>query len=446
MSNTGVSQIVTVAAREVLDSRGKPTVEVEIGTRGGAGGRAIVPSGASTGSGEALELRDRESPRYDGDGVATAVASVRDILGPALQGMEATDQTRIDARLLELDPTPQKSRYGGNALLGVSLAAAHAGAAALQIPLFRHLHACYAEVVRQSSPGTGNPRAEVPAPKMPLPMTNMISGGLHAGGNLDFQDVLVMPVGAPDYPTGLEWIVKVYRRLGKILQQAGYEGRLVGDEGGYGPRLTGNREAVAFVVQAIEAAGLRPGSEMTIALDVAATHFFERGLYRLKSDADRQLSSTDLIDLLAGWVTDFPITSIEDGLAEDDWEGWQALTKRLGSQVALVGDDLFTTNEQRIRRGFADGVANSVLIKVNQIGTLTETFRAIHAARESGYSFVVSARSGETEDATISDLAVAVAAPLIKIGSIVRSERLAKYNQLLRIDEQLRAEPIRPVA
>ena len=267
-------------------------------------------------------------------------------------------------------------------------------------------------------------------------MTNMISGGLHAGGNLDFQDVLITPIGAPDYRTGLEWIVRVYRRLGELLTHAGYEGRLVGDEGGYGPRLRSNRQAVEFVVRAIEAAKLRPGEDVTIALDVAATHFLQHdSSYRLATEKDTTLTSAEMIDRLEAWVGEFPITSIEDGLAEEDWNGWQELTRRLGDRVQLVGDDLFTTNEQRIAKGIELGVGNSVLIKVNQIGTLTEALRAIAVARAAGYSLVVSARSGETEDTTIADVAVGVAAEQIKIGSIVRSERLAKYNQLLRIAE-----------
>jgi hydroxyethylthiazole kinase-like uncharacterized protein yjeF len=272
---------------------------------------------------------------------------------------------------------------------------------------------------------------------MPLPMTNMISGGLHAGGNIDFQDVLAIPVGAPDYPTGLEWIVRIYNRLGKLLAADGFEGRLVGDEGGFGPRLPGNREAVEYVVRAIEKAGLRPGLDVTIALDVAATHFWDGAGYRLVSERDTRLSSDQMIDRLEQWVERYPITSIEDGLAEDDWEGWERLTQRLGHRVRLVGDDLFTTNVERLRQGIDRGVANSVLIKINQIGTITETLRAMQLARSAGYTCVVSARSGETEDATIADLAVGAAGDLIKIGSIVRSERLAKYNQLLRIAESL---------
>lgn len=419
-----MSQISRVFAREVLDSRGKPTVEVEITCDDGSFGRAIVPSGASTGKAEALELRDTHIARYDGQGVSRAVANVNGLLGPAIIGIDASDQQHIDSLLLQLDDSPQKSKLGGNALLGVSLATAHAAAASQGLPLYQHINRIF-----NTSPVL---------PALPLPMTNMISGGLHAGGNLDFQDVLIMPVGTSDYRTGLEWIVRVYRRLGELLNAAGFEGRLVGDEGGYGPGLKSNREAVEFVVRAIEAADLKPGGDVTIALDVAATHFLQPdGTYRLVTEQDTTLTSSQMTDRLEEWVSDFPITSIEDGLAEEDWVGWREMTERLGERVALVGDDLFTTNEARIRRGIELGVGNSVLIKVNQIGTLTETFQAIHAARSAGYGIVVSARSGETEDSTIADLAVGVAADYIKIGSIVRSERLAKYNQLLRIAETL---------
>jgi len=421
--------IAKIHAREVLDSRGKPTVEVEVKCADGSWGRAIVPSGASTGQAEALEWRDREAARYDGAGVLGAVRHVHELIAPAVLGQDAADQFEVDAALLRLDDSPQKSKLGGNALLGVSLAAAHAAAAAQRIPLYAHLNRL---LLALAAPG-----APMVAPRMPLPMTNMISGGLHAGGNLDFQDVLILPVGAPDYPTGLEWIVRVYRRLGELLSQSGYEGRLVGDEGGYGPRLESNRQAVEFVLQAIEAAGLRPGQDVTLALDVAATHFYQSdGRYRLMTE-DRTLTSSEMVDRLAEWVAAFPITSIEDGLAENDWDGWRELTHRLGQQINLVGDDLFTTHAVRVRRGIELGVANAVLIKVNQIGTLTETLRTILTAREASYGIVVSARSGETEDTTIADLAVAVAADQIKIGSIVRSERLAKYNQLLRIAEAM---------
>ncbi|MBP85211.1 MAG: phosphopyruvate hydratase [Planctomycetaceae bacterium] len=427
-----MTKISNVYAREVLDSRGKPTVEVEITCDDGGIGRAIVPSGASTGQAEALELRDASAERYDGQGVLQAVANVNDVIAPTLLSQDAADQSAIDSILLQCDDSPQKSQLGGNALLGVSLATAHAAAASKRVPLHQHVNDLFSATPHL-------PTSSTPRPALPLPMTNMISGGLHAGGNLDFQDVLIMSVGASDYRTGLEWIVRVYRRLGELLCDAGFEGRLVGDEGGYGPALGSNRQAVEFVVRATEAAKLRPGEDVTIALDVAATHFVqEDGSYRLVTEQDTTLTSSQMTDRLEEWVTDFPITSIEDGLAEEDWEGWREMTKRLGDKTALVGDDLFTTNESRIRRGIELGVGNAVLIKVNQIGTLTETFCAISAARQAGYGIVVSARSGETEDTTIADLAVGVAADHIKIGSIVRSERLAKYNQLLRIAESLR--------
>ncbi|HUY87780.1 MAG TPA: phosphopyruvate hydratase [Pirellulales bacterium] len=432
-----MSQISKIHAREVLDSRGNPTVEVEVHCTSGAMGKAIVPAGASTGKAEAHELRDGDPTRYDGRGVLEAVGHVNDVLAPAFAGVDPAEQALIDERLCELDGTPLKARLGANALLGVSLAAAHAAAADRRVPLYRHLNQLWQtlpplplQTVDMPAPHTGEPH-------MPLPMTNMISGGLHAGGNLDFQDFLIMPVGAPSYGVGLEWIVRVARRLGELLAKAGYEGRLVGDEGGYGPRLASNREAAEFVVRAIEAAGLQPQDDVTIALDVASTHFFDGAHYHLAATGDARLSSAEMIDQLETLVDEFPITSIEDGLAEDDWDGWRELTRRLGQRVKLVGDDLFATNPARIERGIACGVANSVLIKVNQIGTLSETLRAMQIAQAAGYSRVVSARSGETEDSTIADLAVGAAADLIKIGSIQRSERLAKYNRLLAIEEEL---------
>ncbi len=439
--------IQQVAAREVLDSRGRPTVEVEIQTEGGATGRAIVPSGASTGTAEALELRDGDASRYDGLGVRRAVEHVRQILGPAVRGLDCRQQRQLDDCLLALDPSPQKGQLGGNALLGVSLATAHAGAASQRQPLFEHLAGLVAaDAASAADAGAGaTDDAPVAPPRLPLPMTNMISGGLHAGGNLDFQDVLVMPIGAPDYPTALEWLVRVYRRLGERLTRAGFEGWLVGDEGGFGPRLKSNRQAVEMVVQAIDAASLRPGADVTLALDVAASHFYRpapdgssrQGHYELRSEGGRRLTADQMIDQLEQWINEFPITSIEDGLAEDDWAGWQRMYQRIGQRVRLVGDDLLATNPRRVRQAIALQAANSVLIKVNQIGTLSETLETMRIARRAGLSCVVSARSGETEDTTIADLAVASAADLIKIGSIVRGERLAKYNQLLRIAEQL---------
>ncbi|MDX1946323.1 MAG: phosphopyruvate hydratase [Pirellulaceae bacterium] len=414
--------IAHLHAREILDSRGKPTVEAEVHLAEGVVGRASVPSGASTGAAEACELRDGDPARYDGLGVRLAVENVNHLIGPALVGCDAADQVAIDGALIALDGTPHKMRLGANAILAVSLACCRAAALAAGEPLYRRLH-------RLSAAPT--------SPQLPLPMVNMISGGKHAGGNLDFQDVLIQPVGAGDYPTQLEWIVRVYRRLGKLLSEGGYEGYLVGDEGGYGPRLAGNREAVAVVVRAIEAAGLIPGSDVTLALDVAASHFYRDEGYYLAAEQGRRLTSSQMIDRLEAWIDEFPIASIEDGLAESDWDGWRELTARLGGRVNLVGDDLFATNEKLLRRGIDEQVANSVLIKVNQIGTLTETFRTMQLARQHRYACVVSARSGETEDDFLADLAVGTAAQHIKIGSIARSERLAKYNRLLRIAEEL---------
>jgi enolase len=421
-----LSTIVKLAAREVLDSRGNPTVEAEVHTSCGVWGRAIAPAGASTGTAEAFELRDTAEARYEGRGVRQAVANVVERIGPAIKGYETLNQRGIDARMIELDGSPDKRNLGGNATLAASLAVAHAAAAARRIPLYQHLHELFKEHDASASP-----------PRMPVPMVNMISGGLHAGGNLDFQDFLIQPIGAQDLAESLEWLVRVYRRLGTLISAAGYEGRLVGDEGGFGPRLKSNVEAVEFVMRAIEAAGLRPDRDVTIAIDVASTHFYDGQHYRLIATGEAWLTSDDMIDIMADLVDKYPLTSIEDPLAENDWEGWQRLTARLGPRVKLVGDDLFATNAERIRRGIQLGAANSVLIKPNQIGTLTETLAAIHVAREAGYGYVVSARSGETEDTTMSDLAVATAADSIKIGSIVRGERLAKYNRLLRIAEEL---------
>jgi enolase len=424
-----MSQISAIHAREVLDSRGRPTVEVDVLVDGNLAGRAIVPSGASTGAAEALELRDEDPGRYDGLGVLRAVANVNDLIAPALVGVDPSEQRAVDEKLLALDSSTQKSQLGANAILGVSLAAAHAGAAVRNLPLYRHFHDCLRAIAEDVN--------AIPQPHMPLPMTNMISGGLHAGHNLDFQDVLIIPVGATGFRTGLEWTVRVYNRLGRLLAAAGYEGRLVGDEGGYGPRLKSNAEAIEFVVSAIEAAGLRPGGDLTIALDVAASHFHDGGTYYLHAHGADRLSSTQMIEHLEHLVARYPIVSIEDGLGEEDWDGWQELTRRLGQQVQLIGDDLFATNPQRVRRGMELQAANSVLVKLNQIGTVTETLRTIDLARRGGFSYVISARSGETEDTTIADLAVGTAAEYVKIGSVVRSERLAKYNRLLRIEAEL---------
>lgn len=410
--------IQRIHAREVLDSRGNPTVEVEVYCAGGAIGRAIVPSGASTGRHEAVELRDGEPSRYGGKGVRRAVANVREVLAPRLQGLDASEQTRIDRLLCEVDGTPNKSRLGGNALLGVSLACAHAAAASRGQPLWRYLD--HDSVAR-----------------MPLPMVNLISGGLHAGGNLDWQDFLLMPIGARSYSESLEITVAVYRALSRVLIRHGFEGVLVGDEGGFGPRLQSNEQAIEMILRAIEDVGLKPGEQAALALDVASTHFYRDGRYHLRIEDGRTLDAEGMIALLERWVKQYPIRSIEDGLAEDDWEGWRKLTTALGERVQLIGDDLFATNPERLRCGIAEGVANCVLVKVNQIGTLTEALDVVRLAREAGYRAVISARSGETEDSTLADLAVASGAGQIKIGSVARSERLAKYNQLLRIEEEM---------
>ncbi len=421
-------------ARQVLDSRGRPTVEVDAIASTGAIGRAIVPSGASTGCHEAHELRDAESPRYGGLGVIQAVNNVTSVIAPAVIGMELDDQLTLDSKLLELDGTPNKGRLGANALLGVSLAVAHAAAAARGEELFIHLNRLWRE---RLEPGERERIAS--APTLPLPMVNMISGGLHAGRNLDIQDVLIIPVGAASYSQALEMSVAMYRAVGGVLAERGLESALVGDEGGYGPKLRDNEHALEIVVDAMLACGLEPGRDVGLALDIASSHFFDpvSGSYRLTTAGTQALDSSAMIDLLAGWVERYPILSIEDGLAEDDWAGWTRLTEALGSKVQLIGDDLFATQSARLARGIEDKAANAILIKVNQVGTLSETLDALYLARRNGYRPLVSARSGETEDATIADLAVATAAGQIKIGSVARSERLAKYNRLLRIEEML---------
>jgi enolase len=429
-----MAQLKAIKARQVLDSRGRPTVEVDAVASTGAVGRAIVPSGASTGRHEALELRDSGNPRYGGLGVAQAIDNVSREIAPAVAGIDLDDQSGLDARLLALDGTPNKSRLGANALLGVSLAVAHAAAASRGEELFVHLNRLW-----RARFDPGKPPVAPLEPTMPLPMVNMISGGLHAGGNLDIQDVLIIPVGAKSYTEALEMIVAMYLAVGLVLRERGFESNLVGDEGGYGPRLRSNEQAFDVVVDAIAACGFEPGRDVAIAVDVASTHFFDsdRGLYELRSSGDQALDSDGMIDLLASWTERYPIISIEDGLAEDDWDGWAALTKRLPASIQLIGDDLFATQVARLQRGIECHAGNAVLIKLNQVGTLTETFDALKLAREHGFRTVVSARSGETEDTTIADLAVATAAGQIKIGSVARSERLAKYNRLLRIEEEL---------
>jgi enolase len=407
--------IQVIKARQVLDSRGNPTVEVDVHCTGGAMGRATVPSGASTGKHEALELRDGDPQHYAGKGVRVAVTNVQTILAPMLLGMSASAQEDIDKAMLARDGTRDKSRLGANALLGVSLACAHAAAAARSQPLWQYL----------AGRGTA---------LLPMPMVNLISGGLHAGGNLEMQDFLLLPIAARSYSQALEITVTVYRALATILREHGYESVLVGDEGGFGPKLQGNEQALVLITAAFARAGFRPGRDAAIAIDVAATHFYKDGRYHIHGQA---LAAGAMVDLLCRWVDTYAILSIEDGMAEDDWAGWKILTGALGKRVRLVGDDLFVTHPDRLQRGIDEGVANSILIKVNQIGTLTETLAVIHRARAAGYRQVVSARSGETEDTTIADLAVATGAGQIKIGSIARGERLAKYNQLLRIEEQM---------
>jgi enolase len=408
--------ITRVHARQVLDSRGNPTVEAEVHCAGGRMGRAIVPSGASTGKHEAVELRDGDPAHYGGKGVRKAVANVNDSLAPAVVGMPASAQEEIDRRMIDLDGTPNKSRLGANALLGVSLACAHAAAAARGMPLWQYLD--------RAGRAT-----------MPLPMVNMISGGLHAGGNLEFQDFLFLPIAARSFSEALEMTVAVYRALAVVLRGAQSESVLVGDEGGFGPRLSSNGGAIGLLLLAFHQAGLQPGRDAALALDIAGTQFYrEEGRYHLEGE---QLDADALAGRLARLARKDPILSIEDGMAEDDWAGWKLLTATLGKQVQLIGDDLFVTNPQRLALGIERGVANAVLIKVNQIGTLTETLAVIEQARAAGYRTIVSARSGETEDSTIADLAVATGAGQIKIGSVARSERLAKYNQLLRIEEQM---------
>lgn len=428
-------KIEFVVAREVFDSRGRPTVEVEMRCTGGRVARAIAPSGASTGTAEAWELRDAGT-RLGGLGVRQAVQNVTDVIAAALMGQDAADQQGIDAKLCELDGTANKRRLGANAILACSLATAYAAADALGRTPIEHLRMVWEQHVPTLKSPASN-AALGRGPLLPMPMVNMISGGLHAGRNLDFQDFLMIPVGASSYSEALDWILETYLRLGPILAAHGFEGVLVGDEGGYGPKLSSHEQAIEFILRAIEQAGLQPGRDVGLALDVASSHFYRDGYYHLVAGGRRSLTSEEMVAELTQLVATYPILSIEDGLAEDDWAGWKLLTDRLGPHVQLIGDDLFATNPQRLQRGIDHGVANSVLIKLNQIGTLTETLRSMRLALDHGYRPVISARSGETEDITIADLAVATGAGQIKIGSVARSERLAKYNQLLRWEQRL---------
>ncbi len=402
-------KIERVRALEILDSRGTPTVQAQVWLSDGSSASAQAPSGASTGRHEAVELRDGDPVRHAGKGVLRAVRNVEEILGPAVIGLDAADQAAVDARLIETDGSPNKARLGANALLALSCAAARATANARRIPLWRYL-------------------AGSRTPTMPIPMVNIISGGLHAGRNLEFQDFLVRPRGYPDLASALEAVTAVHRATGKLLAMKGCILTGVADEGGWGPRLASNEEAIQVLHEAIA----QVGADMDIVLDVASSHFYEEGTYRLEG---RELTAEGMADLLAPWLEKYGVRSIEDPLAEDDWAGWQLLTARLGNQVRLVGDDLFVTNLTRLEKGIAECAANAVLVKMNQIGTLTETFGVIDRAREAGFGAVISARSGETEDSFLADLAVASGAGEIKVGSITRSERLAKYNRLLEIEK-----------
>ncbi len=408
--------IEDVIAREILDSRGNPTVEVDIFLEGGAVGTAMVPSGASTGAHEAVELRDGDSSRYGGKGVLQAVRNVNEVLRPELLGTDAVDQISLDRLLIDLDGSPNKSALGANALLGVSVAAAHAAAEAVDLPLFRYLGGVGARV-------------------LPVPMINILNGGKHAIDSTDFQEFMIVPLGAPSFREAVRWAAETFHALGALLHERGFA-TTVGDEGGYAPSLGSNEDAIAAVVDAIRAAGYEPGGQIAIALDPAATELYHDGAYQLAREG-RTLSSDEMVDFWSDWVERYPIVSIEDGLAEDDWDGWQALTERLGRRIQLVGDDLFVTNTERLGRGIAERSANSVLIKLNQIGTLTETLEAVELAQRAGWTAVISHRSGETEDTTISDLSVALGTGQIKTGSMSRGERTAKYNRLLRIEEEL---------
>ncbi len=406
-----------VQAREVLDSRGNPTVEAEVILSGGTVARALVPSGASTGSREALELRDGDSARFGGKGVLRAVEHVNGPIADAIEGMDARDQLGVDLAMLEADGTDNKSNLGANAILAVSLAVARAGAEAAGLPLYQYLGGCCAR-------------------ELPVPMMNVLNGGVHADNSVDFQEYMVMPVGFASFSNALRAGVEVFHTLHKVLR----ERRLasgVGDEGGFAPDLPTNRAPLELLMEAIEKAGYEPGGQVALAMDPAASEFFANGVYNLSGEGRTGLSSDDMIDIYEELVNDFPIVSIEDGLAEGDWDGWQRLTDRLGDRIQLVGDDIFVTNPEIIARGISEGIANSVLIKLNQIGTLSETVDAIGMAHRAGYTTVISHRSGETEDTTIAHLAVAMSTGQIKTGSACRSERIAKYNELLRIEEEL---------
>jgi len=409
--------IADIHAREVLDSRGNPTVEAQVTLSDGTTGRAIVPSGASTGEHEAVELRDADPQRFQGKGVLKAAENVNGEIAEALANFDASDQRAIDQKMVELDGTPTKGRLGANAILAVSMAAARAAATGFDLPLYRYLG------------GAG-------ASTLPVPMMNILNGGAHADNNVDFQEFMVMPVGAESFSEALRWGVEVFHTLKGVLKKRGYN-TAVGDEGGFAPSVKSNVEAIEVVLEAIQQAGYKPGEEIAIALDPAASEFYQDGKYVFKKSDKSAKSSEDMVRYWAKWANDYPIVSLEDGLSEDDWDGWQNLTKELGSKIQLVGDDIFVTNIEFLQEGIDKHVANSILIKVNQIGTVSETLDAIDLARRNGYTSVISHRSGETEDTFIADLAVATGAGQIKTGSASRTDRIAKYNQLLRIEEEL---------
>jgi enolase len=413
------TSIVNIHAREILDSRGNPTVEADVSLGDGSVGRAAVPSGASTGEHEAVELRDGDKQRYLGKGVLQAVENVNVAIAGALQGADATRQSEIDEAMLELDGTPNKARLGANAILAVSMASARASAISLKTPLYRYLGGAGANV-------------------LPVPMMNILNGGAHADSNVDFQEFMAMPVGAESFSEALQWGAEIFHTLKAVLKKRGYN-TAVGDEGGFAPSLKANVEAIELILEAMQQAGFNPGEDVAIALDPAASEFFdkEKGKYVFKKSDKSVKSSQEMVRFWSDWVRQYPIVSIEDGLAEDDWEGWAILTRELGDKIQLVGDDLFVTNTERLSRGIEADVANSILIKVNQIGTVSETLDAIDLARRNGYTAVMSHRSGETEDTFIADLAVATGVGQIKTGSASRTDRIAKYNQLLRIEEEL---------
>ncbi len=419
-----MSAILDIVAREILDSRGNPTVEVDITLESGFSGRAAVPSGASTGEHEAVELRDGDQERYLGKGVQKAVANVNERIAPEVIGMDAVDQMAVDQVLIDLDGTPNKAALGANAILGVSLACAKAAAAYFSLPLYRYLGGVYAH-------------------QLPVPMMNILNGGKHADNNVDLQEFMVVPVGAPSFREALRMGTEVFHHLKAILKDKGYN-TSVGDEGGFAPDLRSNEEALAVIVEAINKAGYTPGDEAAIALDPAASEFFRGGAYILQTEQKKERSASEMVAFYEDLVGRYPILSIEDGLAEDDWEGWRELTATLGGRVQIVGDDLFVTNRERLERGIREGIANSILIKLNQIGTLTETLSTIEMAKKAGYTAVISHRSGETEDVTIADVAVATNVGQIKTGSASRTDRVAKYNQLLRIEEELEGQGVFP--